>query len=608
MEFVILPDCPQGTSVAESIGGAGTTVVEHPSGRPWIVGRWSPGEIVAASAGRHRIVALGIAATTAEDLAARLGRIRDLGELDRIRSALPGSYHLVASMNGRVGALGTLSTARQIFHTRIAGVVVAADRPQSLAALSGACLNEEFLALQLISPYAPWPLSDYNPWRRVEALSAGHRLELDRDGSGREVRWWRPPAPEVPLTEGAERVRAALHDAVAARVATERPLSTDLSGGMDSTSLAFLAAGQVDRFVTTRWQATNVDDEDQNWAQRAAASIPNAAHIVLERQGIPMNFAGLLAGDPDIEAPFAWIRTRERLAFQAGRLAELGSTMHLTGHGGDELFFPTPLQLHALLRSQPWTAIKYLRGFRSIYRWALPDTLRGIAADQSFPGWLAGSAATLTDSVRGVNRTPNFGWWGQFRTPPWVTRTGVDSVRELLADAAAKTPEPLSPIRAQHATIQDIRKCGESIRRVGRLTARHGVDWQAPFVDDQVVEAALSIRFADSASPHRYKPVLVESMRGTVPTEVLGRGTKSEYSADVYAGLRSCRGELAELCDDMLLAQRGLVDADRFRTTLLGQHTSSAGLSLVVATLACEVWLRSVAAFAPTAVLTGGAR
>lgn len=101
----------------------------------------------------------------------------------------------------------------------------------------------------------------------------------------------------------------------------------------------------------------------------------------------------------------------------------------------------------------------------------------------------------------------------------------------------------MSPLRAQHAMLQDVRQCGDAVRRVSRLTRGLGVSWEAPYLDDQVIQAALSIRFEDCATLDRYKPTLAESMRGIVPDAVLGRSTKAEHSALCInaAGVGWCR-------------------------------------------------------------------
>jgi asparagine synthase (glutamine-hydrolysing) len=126
------------------------------------------------------------------------------------------------------------------------------------------------------------------------------------------------------------------------------------------------------------------------------------------------------------------------------------------------------------------------------------------------------------------------------------------------------------------------------------------VRWHAPFVDDRVIEAALAIRFEDTTMPDRYKPALTTAMRGIVPEPILGRATKSEYSAEAYDSLRRHRAELLELCGDgMRLARLGLVDASRLRRTLEALPPSSLTLMPLISTFACETWLRSVEAAAP---------
>ncbi|WP_146159490.1 asparagine synthase-related protein [Allonocardiopsis opalescens] len=598
---MVLPDSPGGAAVPVAAalleaaeGPAGVSVIPHASGRPWIVGRWPVGAVTWAVAGRRRAAVFGPSSATEEWLRRALDGATTVAGFDTPVAGLAGGFHLIASIDDRIRVQGSLSTARQVFFADIAGTPVAADRPQTLAALIGGAPRPELLAGRLIAPWVPWPLNEECLWKGVEALPAGCYLEMSVGRGCRAVRWWTPPDPDVPLAAGAERVRTALNDAVAVRTQGRRTVSADLSGGMDSTSLCFLAAGSVPRLVTTRWEAADPADEDRDWADRAAVELPGSEHLVLLRGTAPTWFEGLSAPDPDTEAPFAWIRTRSRLVHMARQVAAQGSTLHLTGHGGDELFLANPLYLHTLVRTHRLGALRYLRAYRAMYRWRLGPTLPALLRDESFGAWLSALAERLTDPIREVGAAPSFGWGIGYRLPPWATPDAVDATRALLRETAQTAPEPLSRLRAQHAALQDVRLCGDTLRRVDRLTSRHGVSWHAPFVDDRVVEAALAIRFEDVAMPDRYKPALVEAMRGTVPDAVLGRRTKSEYSAEAYDSLRRHRDELLGLCEDMRLARLGLVDADALRSTLLALPPSSFTLMPLVATFACEVWLRAV--------------
>jgi asparagine synthetase B (glutamine-hydrolysing) len=150
---------------------------------------------------------------------------------------------------------GSLSGLRQVFHTRIEGVPVAGERADALAGMTGSGMDEQVLAVRVAcGSLVPPPLGEHSFWRRVRALPSDHYLRIDPCGTVGELRWWHSPEPEVGLTMGADAVRQALETAVAARTSAKGRLSADLSGGLDSTSLCFLAAraGRAD-LLTFRW-------------------------------------------------------------------------------------------------------------------------------------------------------------------------------------------------------------------------------------------------------------------------------------------------------------------------------------------------------------------
>ena len=85
------------------------------------------------------------------------------------------------------------------------------------------------------------------------------------------------------------------------------------------------------------------------------------------------------------------------------------------------------------------------------------------------------------------------------------------------------------------------------------------------------------------------------AMAGIVPARILGRATKSEYSAEAYDSLRRHRADLLGLCgDDMRLARLGLVDPAALRAVLEAPPPSSLTLMPLISTFACETWLRAV--------------
>lgn len=79
----------------------------------------------------------------------------------------------------------------------------------------------------------------------------------------------------------------------------------------------------------------------------------------------------------------------------ARRAAERGSTMHLIGIGGDELLYGAPAHLHAMLRRDPRTAMRNLRGFAAKYRWPRRQMMAQLLDNRPYADWLHGIADDL---------------------------------------------------------------------------------------------------------------------------------------------------------------------------------------------------------------------
>jgi asparagine synthase (glutamine-hydrolysing) len=126
------------------------------------------------------------------------------------------------------------------------------------------------------------------------------------------------------------------------------------------------------------------------------------------------------------------------------------------------------------------------------------------------------------------------------------------------------------------------------------MATRFGVTLAAPYYDDRVVEAGLAVRPQERITPWRYKPLIIEAMRGVVPDESLTRQTKANGSGDEEPGLRRHRADLLAMFEDSRLARLGLIDAGAVRETLARPLPPSLQLGMLDQTVACEVWLRSL--------------
>lgn len=576
--FLVLPDSLQALAVAQRVQPFACRTITHASGRPFLMGCWAPDEIVTGSAGAVRVAAIGTCPASAAELLSWVER--------GVEPRCPGAFHLIGSAVGHVRVRGTAFGTHRVFHALVNGVPVAADRARTLAWLTDAKVDEGQLALRMAYPAPPHPLDETAMWQGVGALAGGSVLTVDPAGAARVQRWWEPPEPVLPLAAGARALRTALVDAVEVRARAGQVLAADLSGGLDSTSLCFLAAriGADLVTVTLRWAAAG--NEDAVWADRAAAHLPRCERLEYEPERLPAFFTGI--GTPRESAadePTIGMRDDAQQEAIDRDLLARGALLRLCGHGGDHVVRSPPSYLHDLFRRAPAAALRHALGYRARHRWTVADTARMLTDPTSYRRWTATSGGRLTATPTTAPQP----WGVAPRLPPWASDHTVQAAATLLHRTAAV---PLDPSRGRHARLQLAQTAG----RVARQIAMRGVPTASPFCDDRVVEACLSVRPEETASPWTYKPLLALAMRDLVPAELLARTSKDHSGHEWYTGLRQQRPALAALADSSALVRLGMADADLLRRALLSPQLSTLPVLALEQTLGCEMWLREIEA------------
>ncbi|GAA2128124.1 lasso peptide isopeptide bond-forming cyclase [Streptomyces synnematoformans] len=597
--FTVFTDREDATAVARSLARPGTHVLRHASGRPWLVGRWHDQDIVTARAGRTALAVVGCCPVDAAELERQAGRLRDLAELDALARSLPGSCHLVAALDGRLRVQGTASGLRLVFHAPVAGTQVAASSADVLAAALGSEPDEEQLAVRLLWP-VPHPLAEAPMWRGITAVAPEDALIVAPDGrTVRHTRWWTPPEPVRTLAEGAPLVREALAAAVDARTRQGGVVSCDLSGGLDSTSVCFLADRSPAAVVASTWPGRDPADTDLHWAEQAARSMPDVDHVVWDADASPLVYTDLLAIDDLLDEPTIGVMDRSRVLHHLPALAERGSRLHLTGIGGDHVTWCSEAYYHRLLRTRPVFALRQVRGFRALWQWPLGGTVRALADSRPYGKWLADAGDRLRAPLP-TTVSAGLGWGMVPRLFDWVTPDAERMARRALRGAAA-TAVPLHPDRGMHTDLEQIRSCTRITRQWDRMAARAGVPMASPFLDDRVIEACLAVRPSERVTPWRYKPLLTTAMSGIVPDACLRRTDKAAASMDASDGLRAHRGDLRALWEDSRLERLGLVDSAGLRRLAERPGTPELQDPILYSTIAAEVWLRGLGRAARTA-------
>ncbi|MEU7090091.1 asparagine synthase-related protein [Streptomyces achromogenes] len=594
-EFVVLPDCD---GVRAPTAPGTEVLATHPSGRPLVVGVLHGDRLLVSRTPTGTVAVLGFCPVDRRLLESRLAGARTPADMQRAASGLPGSHHVVVSAGGTVRAWGTLAHTRRLFYDARA---LASNRADTLA-VGATALDETALALRLLLPGVPHPLSETTVWQGVRSLPGDHFLELTPDGRARTGRRWSPPRPESTRAQTAVLLREALRTAVHARVETGAVVSCDLSGGLDSTPVAYLAWQRATRLVALTLTGLTSEDDDTGAAVRAAGHMPGADHRLIGAGGLPHALEGLFDGRPRHDEPFQGLQSARFL--ELARLARsAGSRLHLTGHGGDEVLTAPPSYVHTLIRQHPLSALNRLYGQRGLRRWSVRQTWRMVSDRRPYGAWLAHSARHLRSPMPGQWRVPPPLWHQSLRLPPWITAQAAQAVADALTDAARRA-RPLAETRTQHLALENIRTSGRIARLVNQLTAEAGVQTATPYLDDRVVEICLATRPEERSSPWEFKPLLREALEPAVPRGMLQRSTKNDMAEDVHTALRGQRHRLAALCDDSLLAGMGLIDAGELRQACLAPQRPGPLPAALILTLNCESWLR--ARLSPTPRITAG--
>ncbi|MEU6231437.1 asparagine synthase-related protein [Kitasatospora sp. NPDC047058] len=606
--FFVFPDNEAAFAVARRLRRARPelSVVDHASGRAWLLGRWDADGLAVVRAGRTAVALSGAFPRTAAGvLAGRASRLRDPADLDDLALTLPGQFHLLASVDGELRAQGSAYGARRLFRTRTGGTLVAGDRAGALARLAGLEPDPTAVAIRLMG-LVPAPLDERPMWREVTAVPPGTALLVRPDGSHRHRRWHRAPEPDTPLERGAPSVREALLAAVDLRTAPGGLISSDLSGGLDSTSVCFLAAREPRpaRLIACTSTGDEAFNEDGRWARWAAEDLPGVEHFILPDDELPKFYEGFADGGLQLDVPAPVVASRHRITVLASRMAERGSRLHLTGNGGDNLFFGLPGHLHALAARRPLVALRKLNGFRSLRSWPVTAVARQIADRRGYRAALAGVSVRNTALRTRDLSTPSLGWVRAPSVASWLTGDCLDLFERELA-AAVPTAEPYGPTPGRHFELAALYQLARDNQAIDDACRTVGMPTAAPFLDDRVIEAAFSVRVEDRVDPWAYKPLLVRAMDGLVPRRSLARATKGEGTQDAAAGLYRLRTELTALWEDSRLARAGLVDEAALRRTCAAASSPELRDERFISTLSAELWLRALDPQPTAATATG---
>ena len=412
---------------------------------------------------------------------------------------------------------------KPLYWTRRGGLFAFASEIKALEALPELDLKVDPHALlkYLQLDYVPTPSTIYED---VGKLPPGHHL-LVREGEVRiEPYWQLDPGRRFVGSYGdaCSELDSLLDGAVRRRLLSDVPLGVFLSGGLDSSTVAYYAA-KHHRRIKTFSIAFEDPTYDESAYARTAANFLGTDHeewtvtagdlLSALRHGTTLVDEPL--GDSSVIPTFLLAKhTSERVKVAVG------------GDGGDELFAGYPTFLAGAVASGlRWMPRAFWRATEGVLDSALPPSSR----------YLSGNFVTKR-FVKGM-QVP-----ASLRHQRWLGTFSCEKAKRLLSPDLRRAVQGACPYEGlvswtSGAEVWD-RGNGvlqeylwtylmdEVMVKVDRATMAVSLEARSPFLDHRLVELAFSLPYAWKFRRGRGKRILREMMRRRLPGPIVDRKKK----------------------------------------------------------------------------------
>ncbi|WP_374111620.1 asparagine synthase-related protein [Pseudonocardia sp. ICBG1142] len=508
-------------------------------------------------------------------------------------------FFTIRSEGRSVCARGTVAGLRRLFWARSdEGIDVLSNRADVLAFITKSRISTNSLIWNTLIPAAPHPFEQSTIFEDVQAIPAGHYALLSKQGEIRSSSFWTMPSGTAQLERTALELRLALERSIECRL-TDGVVGADLSGGMDSTPLAMLAAEKCSRKITLfTTRSHSPGDDDMYWALRTLEALEVrkleiAGHLVPELSDVPLPFSGIGDTRCDLDTPFVGVINRGKIERAAELLYQNGVTEHVTGNGGDEVLAPPPNYIFAPFTTGPRVQMSHIRAAIAQRRTNWRLALKCLTSNEAYSSWLekALSGVTTGRIVQGPHYLERWGT-GHLSAPQWLSKDSKERLRQEIEGVVA-TVHPLDTTPYRHSYIDAIQRSACATRSLRQIYAAHGVHIRAPLLERRVIEACAKTIPEESGNPWKYKPLMVAASRPWVPSEILSRVTKSDLSPTVYAGLRQNCRQIDALMSRGRLEDCGIIDSAALSMSMFGESAPPPPIA-IARTLAIEKIMRDL--------------
>lgn len=441
----------------------------------------------------------------------------------------------------------------------------------------GESINREYLGG--LFAYGSGPT--LTPFTEILAVPPGHALVV---GEGRErfIQFWRLDDSQFRLkyrtdAEYEEHFRDIFYRSVRDRLQTSRPVFAELSGGLDSTSIACVAALQLRDGAVSCPSLHTVSDiyddaleSDESAYIRCAEGVLDCHnHHLLSSEISPLEPIDAVLVKPSFSMAFAKFAQR-----QGELMRSTGATILLSGIGGDEMMCnahePTVLIAGELRKAHLKTAWSILRNWSRRSHTPM------------LPTWMSSTRLALNHA----SSTQTF--------PKWMTQKALRTVKPLndRRGVPSRSSVGYNGLSASFWSCLDA--TGQDRHRPWP-----GITSAYPFLDRRIVEFIEAIPVDQLVRPGESRSLQRRVLRGVIPEKIRVRRLKKNPTASLCRALDRLWESVTPLMEDSLLESIGWIDPTLYRKELNSlKQGVSAHVSATVTALMIERWYRDIAKYA----------
>ncbi len=431
-------------------------------------------------------------------------------------------------------------------------------------------------------------ITDRGPFVGIESLPGGHVLVADHHGVQRHRYWNFDPSHEIRYSSDQqyeEHFAELFEQAVACRLRGGGPIFSELSGGVDSSSIVCLAdelmrTGRVPErpLHTISYvfdQATTADERPYiREIEKATRVTP---HHFREEDHPILSKRPPAGWGPDL--PTNQISYLARYDRVSELMQSHGSRILLSGLGGDQCVFAEDLDVPLEL-ADLWVEGKPTHMLRAAYRWArsrqrpLLQTLwQGAVVPLRPAGW------------RTRSRQRPIGDWLK---PDFLDRTDF---RDRTLGPGDDLGFRLRSRGFQYSVLRQTMR----VFALQKCVSQGHFEVRYPYLDRRLLEFTLAIPIDQHLRPHETRSVVRRALKGRMPQSVLERRTKAGPTEAFQRALVRERQWVGSLFEDSLLEGIGVIDGAAFRSALgRARHGLVSQPAQMHRTVSLELWLRSM--------------